>query len=219
PLPKPWGDHIVAEQYHKSQFGKAKSEPINKNTWVFRDPLVFGCYQSISLHNSGLKLAKDVETDFGDKGKIKKDVKKMNLLERIALFACLLFSIISVFRTPKVEAFQEVSSSSSSDNFIVEQKKVSKEENPAVNVLYGRFRYYELNGDVVRLFVDGIEYKQGQLTTAGTVLSANKDGVHIMDETGANTFIYPNSGHLFEPFKVDSSTVKTSKDSSDGSES
>ncbi|MDF7809650.1 zonular occludens toxin domain-containing protein, partial [Pontiellaceae bacterium B12219] len=32
PLPKPWGDHIVAEQYHKSQFGKAKSEPINKNT-------------------------------------------------------------------------------------------------------------------------------------------------------------------------------------------
>jgi hypothetical protein len=72
PLPMPWRDHIVCEKFHRSQFGKAKSETLNKNTWVVRDMLVFGCYQSVSLHNAGIKMAADMQTDFGDCGRIEK---------------------------------------------------------------------------------------------------------------------------------------------------
>ncbi|QBG46540.1 hypothetical protein EGM51_03695 [Verrucomicrobia bacterium S94] len=206
PLPPPWRDYIICEKFHKSHFGKMKAETINKNTWVYRDTLIFQCYQSVSMHNHGIKMADDMKTDFGDSGKIVKGKKAMNKFEKAALYACLLLGIIGVFRSPKIEAVQSESSES-----VPSEATVSAEpERPRVNVLYGKFRYHESNGQIKRLFVDGIPYQTGQQTTAGTVLSVKRDQVHIMDELGNTTFIYPDYSNLFN---VEDSLTKSEEES------
>ncbi len=195
PLPMPWRDHIICEKYHRSHFGKAKAEAINKKTWIMRDTNVFQSYQSISLHNSGIKMADDMKIDFAGEGKlIKNKGKKMNLLERAALFACLIISIIGLVKPQQIEAVQVSAEHTQKEVF----KKVAEPKKASITVLYGRFRGYESNGSVRHLMVDDIGYQIGQRTTGGVVLSMSMQQIHIMDELGNTTFIYPTKGHLFD---------------------
>lgn len=186
PLPPPWRDHVICEKFHRSHFGKAKCDAINKDTWVYRDPLVFGCYQSIATHNAQIKMADDMKTDFGIEGKITKGKRKMNFLERAALFLCLIFSVVSFFSKGDVPQ-----SAGAAPPDPAKAGSVQRDGGKVV-VLYGKFRYADVPGnDFFHLSVDGIEYKPGQMTTAGTVLSATADHIHIRDNLGNDTFIYP----------------------------
>jgi hypothetical protein len=198
PLPPPWRDHVVCEKFHRSQFGKMKAEPVNKNTWVYRDTNVFGCYQSIALHNAGIKLADDMKTDFGDAGKIVKEKKKMNVLERVALFACLLISLVGLFRKPKVELQQTASvphAVASKDDKAPEVNRVD----PPVMVRFGKFKYLSVNGKYKYLEVNRIPYEIGAIREEGVVVGVSKDYVHLYDaKSGSTTFIYPEGRGLPE---------------------
>jgi len=187
PLPPPWRDHVICEKYHRAHFGKSKAEAINRDTWVFRDPLVFGCYQSIATHNAKIKMADDMKTDFGDEGKVTKGKRKMNFLERAALFLCLIFSIVGFFSKGDVRQSAGAAQPDPS-----KQTESVYRDGGKVVVLYGKFRYADVPGNnFFHLSVDGIEYKPGQMTASGTVLSATADHIHIRDNLGNDTFIYP----------------------------
>ncbi len=192
PLPPPWRDHIVCEKFHRSHFGKAKAEAINKNTWVFRDPLVFGCYQSIAMHNTKIKMADDVQTDFGDSGRIQIRGKKMNKFERVGLIAALVLAVFGVFRKTEVRT-EVVAAESTDDHAVKVSKSVPPDPGESVKVLYGQFRYATFNGEIRSLIVDGIEYEVGDITRDGVVIAANEKGIHIRSDNGCSTFIYPAS--------------------------
>lgn len=196
PLPAPWKNNIICEKYHQSQFGKLKAEPINKNTWIFRDPLIFGCYQSISLHNAGIKMADDMQTDFGDVGKIKKEGKRrMNWLERAALFLCLIMAGMGAFKSPAVVA-GDAGQGSSGSKPVIEAVASLVASVTKTEVLYADFRFARLNGNYLYLEADGIQYAVGHMTTAGTVLAVSEGHVHIRDDVGNDTFIYPLRGGI-----------------------
>lgn len=197
PLPSPWKDHIICEQFHRSHFGKAKSITVNKDTWIARDPLVFQSYQSISLHNSGIKMAEDIQVDFGDVGKIvKKREKKMNWLERAALILCLVLAGMGAFKKVPAPVVIAADPQRSNDSDVV-AVVVEDRPDPVTVVTYGRFQYSNMyRRDGLKLYINGIEYKLGQMTNAGTVLSVTENSVHIRDDEGNDTFIYPSRFHL-----------------------
>ncbi|MEE9369367.1 MAG: zonular occludens toxin domain-containing protein [Pontiella sp.] len=182
-LPPPWRNMILCQQWNKEMKGG-----VLKRVWKSRDVDLFGCYKTDELFRS-LKSA-DGKTDFSGEGAIKKESKKMNMFEKVALFLCMLFSALSFFRGGNAVA-ETVSVDSASSI----AAKVENSEGPPVEVLYGRFRYLETDGESDCIYVDGIEYMVGQQTTAGVVLSATGSSVHILGIDGKTTFIYPDYGY------------------------
>ncbi len=99
-LPLPWSDNIHTRQWNAKQFGKAKATPVNKRQWVFRDTLIFQCYQSVSLHNSGVQL-QGKASDFRGKGRIELKGRKVKPIERILIYAALIAVSFFVFKSSK----------------------------------------------------------------------------------------------------------------------
>jgi hypothetical protein len=96
-LPPPWSDNIHTRQYHAKQYGLPRAEPINRVQYVYRDPYIFQCYQSVSLHNSKIQMA-GTAVDFGDSGRIKKESSKVKPFERIIIYALLVAALYFSFR-------------------------------------------------------------------------------------------------------------------------
>lgn len=196
-LPPPWRHMILMNQWTRHMTGK----PLNRE-FISKDRGIFGCYRTDELFRN-LKSA-DGKTDYGCEGKIEKDRQKMNVIEKVALYACLLVSIMGYFGGRK-GAVKDVSSSVEVESVQSvgdsEGAFVANEERyfAGVRVRYGRFRTTEVR-DKFELrshyLVDGIEYKLGDQTPDGVVLAANAEQVHIMSAEGVSTFIYPHQGHL-----------------------
>ena len=111
----------------------------------------------------------------------------MKPLEKIALFVCLLLSVLDFVAGGKQQA--EV-------NAVAHEQAGSaahaeKECIPTTTVLYGEFQRCRLNGRWTSYRIDGIEYEPGRLTPSGTVLAVTEEHVHIRDDQGNDTFIYP----------------------------
>ena len=111
----------------------------------------------------------------------------MKTLEKVALFLCLLFSGLQFFSKSNAPPKQTGS--------MEQQEAVNKATAGHVDVNYGRFRFFEHNGEIRPVTVDGIEYFKGQLTSAGVVLAVSKNSVHILSDQGKSTFIYPDYGY------------------------
>lgn len=190
-LPPPWRNMILKQQWNRNMTGG----PL-KREWKTRDNGLFGCYKTDELFRS-LKSA-DGKTDFANEGNIIEGNFRMKPLERIALVACLLVSILNLLSGGKETVREVPAKDPAGENNPLTATPAGEPEKDRIAVTYGRFRYYEKNGAIIRLFVDDIEYSIGMQTTAGTVLSVNRKSVHVMDRDGNSTFIYPSYGHKFE---------------------
>lgn len=108
-LPPPFCDNIHTRQYHQKTFGMASAEIINRQQYVYRDPFIFQCYQSVNLHNSNIQM-KGKAQDFGESGRIKKEKSKVKPFERVLIYALLLVSVYMSFRRPAAVPVASVSS-------------------------------------------------------------------------------------------------------------
>jgi hypothetical protein len=178
-LPPPWKNMILCQQWNRNMTGG-----VLKRVWKPRDIGLFGCYRTDELFRA-LKSA-DGKTDFSGEGKIIQGEFRMKPLEKVALFACLLFSGLQFFSGGKNHQV-ESSAGGSAASAIPAKEDVFI---PETTVLYGTFQRMRVNGNWKSYRVDGIEYIPGQMTTAGTVLAVTDNHVHIRDDRGNDTFIY-----------------------------
>jgi len=201
-LPPPWKNMILCQQWNRSMSGG-----VLKRVWKTRDVGLFGCYRTDELFRA-LKSA-DGKTDFSGEGNIKLKGKKMNMLERAALFMCLLFSGLAFFSGGKVPQSAEAGSAAVGGNMA---RPMAEPIYPKTTVLYGRFRYADISGPGERLAitVDEVPYYVGQRTSSGVVVEVGTSIVHIQAMNGDSTFIYPSYGHRFGE-GVSASRVETSE--------
>ena len=187
-LPPPWKNMILCQQWNRNMSGG-----VLKRVWKTRDTGLFGCYRTDELFRA-LKSA-DGKTDFSGEGNIKPKGKKMNVFERAALFFCVLFSALSFFGKGNVPQTANASETSSKGEVV----KASIVTPGTVTVLYGRFQVADVpSNNFFSLRVDGVDYRVGSMTSAGTVLSVTAQGVHIRDNKGNDTFIYPRRDYFMQ---------------------
>ena len=197
-LPPPWRNMILKQQWNRNMSGG----PL-KREWKVRDNGLFGCYKTDELFRS-LKSA-DGRTDFSGEGNIIEGGFRMKPLEKIALFACLLLSALNFFAGGKKEL--------QTAGPVIEQTRILSAQGdeyiPTTTVLYGEFQRSRLNGSWKSYRIDGIEYEPGRLTPSGTVLAVTEQHVHIRDDQGNDTFIYPRHD---PPEQINSTSYHKSKD-------
>jgi hypothetical protein len=205
-LPPPWKNMILCQQWNRNMSGG-----VLKRVWKTRDTGLFGCYRTDELFRA-LKSA-DGKTDFSGEGNIIKGAFKMSVLEKVALFACLLLSALNFIGGGNPKTGLDATGTE------VAKPREGREvefKAPTTTVLYGHFQRCRVNGKWTSFRIDGIEYVPGQLTDAGTVLAVTDDHVHIRDDFGNDTFIYEQH-EVYEPGewasrpeRVDNGTAKVS---------
>ncbi len=159
PFPPPFCHYIVCQQYHQSQFGSLKAKTINSKTWFPRDSDVFGCYQSVSLHNVRLKMADDSKTDF--RLTTKKKAKTVYLIERLFIYSVLGFLLWSYFWPSEPKKVPDpVSKTVPSPDRVVPSVPVKEPPPPVVRVVEPTVTLVNGRGEVVRVIVENkeIEY-------------------------------------------------------------
>jgi len=184
--PYPWNQNIAGCQWSGRGFGTAP-EPV-KIHMRNKSAKIFGCYRTEELFRE-VAVLKGVKTDYSADGRVivTTGKKKMNVYERVALFAAVMFSAMGFFgKDNPPAAVAEYAPAP-----VISSVPAVSAVVPAIEVSYGQFRYVELNGRVRSLKVDGIEYEKGDLTPSGSVVGLGRGFVHIMDDKGNQLFLYP----------------------------
>jgi len=195
-LPRPWSDHIQQRQFHQKQFGQAKAEHINKNMYAMRDPFIFQCYQSVSLHNAAITMNGTAQ-DFGDSGRIKKGRSKVSKVERIVIYVLLAAALWFSFRkasaaqppavigsgvvsapvvappVPRPEKFTDGYSRNSSGE-IVERLPIS----------------WIQKGASSNFWIEGVSLSSGVVTVRGVVESVSSSVIKFRDIDGRTRWVY-----------------------------
>jgi hypothetical protein len=179
PLPMPWRDHIICEKFHRSQFGKTTAEPVNKGTWQWRDPDVFGCYQSVAMHNVRLKMAEGVQTDFSHIEKIEKKGAKVALWERLIIYSALAASLFFAVRSPAASDSSEVQTVET-ETVSSQKTEVKPESEPERLTMFcsGGF------GALPQLGTTKEIYRLGDSVKGRKVVSISEDSVTLKDQMG-----------------------------------
>lgn len=211
-LPLPWSDNIQQRQYHQKQFSMAKAEPVNKRTMAYRDPIIFQCYQSVSLHNASITM-NGVAKDFGESGRILKGKKRMNMYERVFIYVLLGVSLWFAFKKPP----QVIIPPAVSPPVPVHPEEKKKDDgfkrNAAGQIVEISPISYHIQGGFKRFWVDGVPCDVGSVTSRGVVRSASPSMIQFSDFDGLTRFVYngtvqpSTSKPSVPPPKVD--TVKT----------
>lgn len=188
-FPPPYCFNIAGAQWSGRTFGGQGGEPV-KVHMRWKDQAIFACYRTEELFRE-VKVLRGVKTKFSANGLPDNEEDQMNKIQQVALYACLAMSILSAISVRKVSKQVPVSPVASVDGSGAPQVVIK--EPPRVSVLYGQFRYgRSTSRGLFDLRIDGIEYSVGDYTPSGVVVAVNEDQVHMIDDDGNTTFIYPS---------------------------
>lgn len=191
-LPPPWNKYIVQRQFHSKEFGIAKAEPINRVKFVPRDTFIFQCYQSVSLHNSNIRMDGKAK-HYGSSGRIIRERKKMSKIERFLVYGLLVVALWFSFKKPPQTVVNQVSTAPTSAVAVVSNAvPVSdKFERNSVGEIVERLPLsWSYSGDSFRVWCDGVLLGIGVMTRRGVVESFSASSVKFRDVSGGVRWVY-----------------------------